>query len=179
MFFSAPSSGKSTKLSVKDQTSKSTNATFFGAVIPRGFNLAAGTALLGRNNLRRAGVNLTDNVSITGVGQTLPGSIPTDGPNTIGGSINIVTGGSFVEGDDVPPVGGAGLDGESSIWGYDASTQQMGLTWINYDGSSVDTTPYYNPDSITGAASLDMVSDTQSYLKTNPQAVEINMNFMA
>lgn len=113
-----------------------------------------------------------------------------DGNGGTGGS----GGGTGPSGPNGSDTGATGQDGESSIWGYNPDTQQWSSTWTNYDGSTsfviclnfyglglilcilqgtADTIPYYNPSAADQPSSIALVSDTQSYLTANPQAVEI------
>lgn len=169
LFFAAPQFVSGKGLTIKDLTSTSTNATFVGAVIPRGFALVPSTGPTAPLR-KRAAANETDHITMTGVGQTSAGSSPQSIPTT---DNSTDTGSSSSDGGSAE----AGQDGESSVWNYDPTTNQWMLTWTNYDGSTVDSSPYYNPGSSADQSSIHWVSNTTSYQGSNPDAVPITVGF--
>jgi len=162
--FDAPNVGTTSSLSFDDQTSTSLNATFVGAVIKRGTVLIPCRDKSGKWTVR---VVETNYVGMTGTSSTGAGSGPTPGQNTITGTPS--------KRDNGSP--GSGFDGESSIWNYDSSSQSVGVTWTNYDGSRIDTTPFFNTDTITKQTTVQLVSDTDSYLAIHADSVQISLTF--
>ncbi|KAF8319443.1 hypothetical protein DL93DRAFT_194931 [Clavulina sp. PMI_390] len=169
------------KLSLKDQTSKSINATFFGALIPRNYTLIQANSTLNTSSpgiWRRDGLaqNVTDHVTLAGVAQTAPDSIPQVIPNTVQQSTNST--GTPTGGSGNTTSAGSAMDGESAIWSFDPTTGIWQVIWINYDGTAVPTQPFYNPSSSSNSSSIQMASDTNTYQQANPDAVEITLSFV-